>query len=131
VILTARSILIVETVTYHNPCYLGRHSEMFEEPRRLIQRIPGVTLLEIENAGADSDRCGMGGGRMWMEPPRNLISSQAIAEKRVHQAFDTGAEILLTACPFCIITLNEAVKSLEKETTIKVMDITELIAMSL
>ena len=122
---------IEKTVTYHDPCYLGRHSEMFEEPRRLIQRIPGVTLVEIENARADSDCCGMGGGRMWMEPPRNLLSSQAIAEKRIHQALDTGAEILLTACPFCNITLNDAVKSLEKEDAIKVMDITELIAMSL
>jgi len=120
-----------KTVTYHDPCYLGRHSEMFEEPRKLIQSIPGVTLVEIEDNKKDSDCCGMGGGRMWMEPPKGLISSQAIAEKRVHQALDTGAEILLTACPFCNITLNDAVKSLEKEGTIKVMDITELIAMSL
>ena len=120
-----------KTVTYHDPCYLGRHSEMFEEPRKLIQSIPGVTLVEIEDNKKDSDCCGMGGGRMWMEPPKGLISSQAIAEKRVHQALDTGAEMLLTACPFCNITLNDAVKSLEKEGTIKVMDITELIAMSL
>jgi Fe-S oxidoreductase len=119
-----------KTVTYHDPCYLGRHSEVFEEPRNLIQSIPGVTFVEIENNKQDSDCCGMGGGRMWMEPPKELISSQAIAEKRVHQALDTGAEILLTACPFCNITLNDAVKSLEKEGTIKVMDITELISMS-
>lgn len=122
---------VEKTVTYHDPCYLGRHSELFEEPRRLIQRIPGVTLVEIENSGADSDCCGMGGGRMWMEPPRNLLSSQAIAERRVRQALDTGAEILLTACPFCNITLNDAVKSLEKEDTIRVMDITEIVSMSL
>jgi len=119
-----------KTVTYHDPCYLGRHSEIFEEPRKLIQSIPGVTLVEIEDNKQDSDCCGMGGGRMWMEPPKELISSQAIAEKRVHQALNTGAEILLTVCPFCNITLNDAVKSLEKEGTIKVMDITELISMS-
>lgn len=117
-------------VTYHDPCYLGRHSEVFEEPRKLIQRIPGVTFVEMENSRADSDCCGMGGGRMWMEPPKGLVSSQVIAEKRVQQALDTGAEILLTACPFCNITLNDAVKSLEKEDSIKVMDITELISMS-
>lgn len=120
-----------KTVTYHDPCYLGRHSEIFEEPRKLIQSIPGVILVEIENNKQDSDCCGMGGGRMWMEPPKGLITSQAIAEKRVHQALDTGAEILLTACPFCNITLNDAVKSLEKEDSLAVMDITELIAMSL
>jgi Fe-S oxidoreductase len=120
-----------KTVTYHDPCYLGRHSEIFEEPRELIQKVPGVTLVEMENARADSDCCGMGGGRMWMEPPQGLLSSQAIAERRVHQALATGAEVLLTACPFCNITLNDAVKSLEKEDSIKVMDITELISMSL
>jgi len=93
--------------------------------------VPGVTLVEMENVREDSECCGMGGGRMWMEPPPGLLSSQQIAERRVHQALDTGAEILLAACPFCNITLNDAVKSLEKEDTITVMDITELIAMSL
>ena len=118
-------------MTYHDPCYLGRHSEIFDEPRKLIQKIPGVSLVEMENSRADSDCCGMGGGRMWMEPPQGLLSSQAIAERRVQQALATGAEVLLTACPFCNITLNDAVKSLGKEETIKVMDITELVAMSL
>jgi Fe-S oxidoreductase len=118
-------------VTYHDPCYLGRRSEVFEEPRDLIQKIPGVTFVEIENNKKESDCCGMGGGRMWMELPKGLISSQAIAEKRIQQALDTGAEILLTACPFCNITLNDAVKALEKEDAIEVMDITELISMSL
>ncbi len=118
-------------ITYHDPCYLGRRSEVFEEPRELIRRIPGVVFVEMEKSGQDSDCCGMGGGRMWMEPPGGLVSSQAIAERRVKQAIDTGAEILLTACPFCNITLNDSVKSLEKEDAIKVMDITELVSMSL
>ncbi len=122
---------VSKRVTYHDPCYLGRHSEIFDEPRDLMQKVPGITLVEMENARADSDCCGMGGGRMWMEPPQGLLSSQAIAERRVHQALETGAEVLLTACPFCNITLNDAVKSLEKEETIKVMDITELLSMSL
>jgi len=115
-------------VTYHDPCYLGRHSEVFEEPRRLIQRIPGITFVEMENSKEDSDCCGMGGGRMWIEVPKGLVSSPAVAEKRVRQALDTDAEILLTACPFCNITLRDAVKSLEREDTMKVMDITELIS---
>jgi Fe-S oxidoreductase len=122
---------VTKTVTYHDPCYLGRHSEIYEEPRDLIQKVPGITLLEMENAREDSNCCGMGGGRMWMEPPQGLLSSQAIAERRVHQALDTSAEILLTACPFCNITLNDAVKALEKEDALRVMDITELISMSL
>jgi Fe-S oxidoreductase len=118
-------------VTYHDPCYLGRHSEVFEEPRKLIQRIPGVIFVEMENSGADSDCCGMGGGRMWMEPPRTLVSSQTIAEKRVRQALDTEAEILLTACPFCNTTLKDAVNALEREDVLEVMDITALVSLSL
>jgi len=120
-----------KTVTYHDPCYLGRHSEIFEEPRKLIQSIPGVTLVEIENNKQDSDCCGMGGGRMWMEPPKGLMSSQAIAEKRINQALDTGAEMLLTACPFCKISFTDAVKVLDKEDAIQIIDITELISMAL
>lgn len=68
---------------------------------------------------------------MWTEFSGGFVSSQAIAEKRVNQSLDTGAEILLTACPFCNITLTDAVKALEKEDTTKVMDITELMAMAL
>jgi heterodisulfide reductase subunit D len=60
-----------------------------------------------------------------------LLSSQSIAERRIHQVLDTGAEILLTACPFCNITLNDAVKALEKENSLAVMDITELLCISL
>lgn len=120
-----------KAVTYHDPCYLGRHSEVFEEPRKLIQAIPGVKLVEIEASKRESDCCGMGGGRMWTEFSSGFVSSQAIAEKRLQQALDTSAEVLLTACPFCNITMNDAVKSLEKEETIKVMDITELLCMSL
>ncbi|MBW1736908.1 MAG: (Fe-S)-binding protein, partial [Deltaproteobacteria bacterium] len=86
---------------------------------------------EMENAKEDSNCCGMGGGRMWMEPPKGLLSSQVIAEKRVEQALDTKAEVLLTACAFCNITLSDAIKSMEKEGSIKVMDITELICSSL
>ncbi|MBW2309869.1 MAG: (Fe-S)-binding protein [Deltaproteobacteria bacterium] len=125
------STKIEKTVTYHDPCYLGRHSEVFEEPRNLIRSIPGVTLVEMEHVRADSDCCGIGGGRMWMEPHKSLLSSQAIADRRVRQALDTGAEILLTACPFCNITLNDSVKSLDKEDIITVMDISELVLMSL
>ena len=73
----------------------------------------------------------MGGGRMWMEPPQGLISSQEISRKRIQQALDTGAEILLTACPFCNISLSDEIKSMNKEDSIEVLDITTLVSMSL
>jgi len=117
-------------VTYHDPCYLGRRSEVFQEPRKLIHHVPGVHFVEMQKTGENSDCCGMGGGRMWMEPPQGLVSSQEIAARRIEQALDTGAEILLTACPFCNITLSDAVKSMEKEDAIQVMDITELVSMA-
>jgi len=122
---------VSKKVTYHDPCYLGRRSDVYDEPRKLIKTIPGVELVEMDKCREDSDCCGMGGGRMWMEPPETLVSSQAIANNRVRQALDTGAEILLTACPFCNITLNDAVKTLQKEDVIQVMDITELIVSAL
>jgi Fe-S oxidoreductase len=122
------SLKIEKKVTYHDPCYLGRRSEVFEEPRKLIKRIPGITFVEMEMFRENSDCCGMGGGRMWMEIPKGLVTSQTIAERRVKQALDTGAEVLLTACPFCKITLTDAVKALRVGESIQVMDITELIA---
>jgi Fe-S oxidoreductase len=120
-----------KTVTYHDPCYLGRHSGVYEEPRQLIKRVPGVILREIENNKDSSDCCGMGGGRMWMEPPKGLISSQAISRKRIQQALDSGADILVTACPFCNISLSDEIKAMGKEDSLEVMDITTLISMSL
>lgn len=67
------------------------------------------------------------GGRMWIEVPRGFLSSQARAESRIRQALDTGAEIVLTACPLCNTTLGDAVKSMGKDDSIKVTDITELV----
>lgn len=122
---------IPRVVTYHDPCYLGRHSEVFDAPRKLIGRIPGVIFTEMETHGRDSECCGMGGGRMWMEPPDGFVRSQTIAEKRVRQALATGADTLLTACPFCKITFHDALKALGKEEEMKVMDITELVGLSL
>jgi Fe-S oxidoreductase len=125
------SAKIKKKVTYHDPCYLGRRSEVFEEPRMLIERIPGVTFVEMERCRDNSDCCGMGGGRMWMEIPKGLVSSQAIAEKRVKQALETGAEILITACPFCKITLTDAVNAMKVEGSLEVMDIIELVAQTM
>jgi Fe-S oxidoreductase len=122
---------IKKKVTYHDPCYLGRRGEVFDAPRKLIEKIPGVTFVEMDRCRENSDCCGMGGGRMWMEIPKGLVSSQAIAEKRVKQALATDAEVLLTACPFCRVTLTDAVKAMGMEKSIQVMDITELVAQAI
>ena len=122
---------VSKKVTYHDPCYLGRHCGVFEEPRKLIRRIPGLEFVEIEDSGENSNCCGMGGGRMWTELPEGFVTSQKIGEARIVQALATGAEVLLTACPFCNITLNDAVKDLGKESALKVTDITECLCEAL
>jgi len=126
------STKVNKKVTYHDPCYLGRRSEVFEEPRKLIEKIPGITFVEMRKNRENSDCCGMGGGRMWMEAPEGLVSSDSIAKRRIEQALETGADILVTACPFCHITLNDAAKAMGDEaSSITVMDIAELVRMSL
>jgi Fe-S oxidoreductase len=97
-------------VTYHDPCYLGRHNRIFDEPREVIRSIPGVTLTEMRNHGPDSLCCGGGGGRMWQGP--ELRGEARMGEIRIKEAHETGAEILITACPLCLIMLEDASKTL-------------------
>jgi Fe-S oxidoreductase/nitrate reductase gamma subunit len=110
------------TVTYHDPCYLGRHNGILEAPRRLLEKMPGVRLVEMEDHGAESLCCGGGGGRMWEELP----GQGSPAQRRVRQAVDTGAEALVTACPLCLVMLEDARKTAGVEERIEVVDLAEL-----
>ena len=110
-------------VTYHDPCYLGRHSSIYDEPRRLLESIPGLTLLEMQNSRERSFCCGGGGGGPWKDSP----GKKSLGEIRIEEAIGTGAEVVATACPYCIRTLNEAVAKLGAGNEIKVRDITELL----
>ena len=113
--------------TFHDPCYLGRYNNIYEAPRNVIRSIPGVSLVEMAHWGADSLCCGGGGGRMWQE----LEGEQKLAEIRVREAADTGADVMVTACPYCLIMLEDAVKTAEIKSGLKVMDLNELVAKSL
>jgi Fe-S oxidoreductase/nitrate reductase gamma subunit len=117
------------TVTYHDPCYLGRHNRIFEEPREVIRSIPGVKLVEMSHHGPDSLCCGAGGGRMWQG--KELDGEARMSEIRVREAHVTGAEVVITACPLCLIMLEDAVKTLGLEKELKVMDLNELVLQSL
>jgi Fe-S oxidoreductase/nitrate reductase gamma subunit len=117
------------TVTYHDPCYLGRHNRIFEEPRDVIRSIPGTTLIEMGHHGPDSLCCGAGGGRMWQG--KELDGEARMSEIRVREAHATGAEVLITACPLCLIMLEDALKTLGLEKELKVMDLNELVLHSL
>jgi len=114
-------------VTYHDPCYLGRYNHIYEAPRRVIRSIPGVRLVEMSHFGPDSLCCGGGGGRMWQE----LKDQKKLSEVRIREAADTGADIVVTACPYCLIMLEDALKTADLEDRLKVMDLNELLKESL
>jgi len=115
-------------VTYHDPCYLGKHNGIFDEPRNVLKSIPGLELIEMDRSREKSLCCEGGGGRMWLE---GTNPGTRLAQLRVQEALDTGAEILATACPFCLSTLDEAVKHLNAEEKIRVLDIAEIAVQAL
>jgi Fe-S oxidoreductase len=94
-----------ETVTYHDPCYLGRHNKIYMPPRELITNMPGVNLVEMDRNQEKSFCCGAGGGRMWME---ETIGTR-VNQNRGDEALATGATKIAVACPFCSVMLNDAV----------------------
>ncbi len=111
------------TVTYHDPCYLGKHNRIFDEPRAVLKSIPGLKLVEMDRSREKSLCCEGGGGRMWLEGTNPGLR---LAQLRVKEALETGADVLATACPFCLLTLEEAVKHLNAEDRIQVLDIAEI-----
>jgi len=117
---------VKKVVTYHDPCFLGKQNAIFDEPRILLNAIPGLTFKELDRSRERSLCCEGGGGRMWVESSSD--TGQRLAEVRVNDAVDLGAEILATACPFCVLTLEDAVKTSGHEQRLRVMDVTELIA---
>jgi Fe-S oxidoreductase len=117
---------VADTVTYHDPCYLGRHQDIYEAPRRILQSIPGLTLIEMANNRENSLCCGGGGGGAWHDVPR----SQRLGALRVEEALSSGAEVIATACPYCIRMLNDAVRMLGVGDRITVRDLAELLMQS-
>ena len=115
-------------VTYHDPCYLGKHNQIFDEPRQVLESIPGLKLVEMDRSREKSLCCEGGGGRMWLE---GTNPGTRLAQMRVKEALETGAQILATACPFCLLTLDEAVKHLNATDRIQVMDVAEIAAQAL
>jgi Fe-S oxidoreductase len=119
---------VEKTVTYHDPCYLGKHNGIFDDPRTVLNAIPGVNLVEMDRSREKSLCCEGGGGRMWLE---GTNPGTRLAQQRVQEALDTGAEILATACPFCLLTLDEAVKHLNAQDRMQVLDIAEIAVQAL
>lgn len=114
---------IRKKVTFHDPCYLGRYNGIYELPREILKSIPGVELVEMPRNRNRSFCCGAGGGNLVREYPGEFRPNNL----RAREAAETGAEILAVACPFCMIMLEDGVKSEKLEEKIKVLDIIELV----
>jgi len=112
------------SITYHDPCYLGRHNNIFDQPRDVLKSIPGVKLNEMPDSRIDSLCCGGGGGRVWMETQKG----QRFSDIRIEQALGINAEVLVTACPYCITMLEDSRLTMDAAEKIEVKDITEVVA---
>ena len=113
-------------MTYHDSCYLGRHNDIYEQPRKILNNLPDVTAVEMERNRERGFCCGGGGGRMWLE---ERIGTR-ISEMRIDQAVDTKAQVVATACPFCLQMFGDAIKAKAVEESLQVMDVAELVAES-
>ncbi|PDH43319.1 MAG: hypothetical protein CND43_04110 [Flavobacteriales bacterium MED-G15] len=111
-------------ITYHDPCYLGRANQVYEAPRDLIKKLD-AELVEMKNCKAKGLCCGAGGAQMFKEPEKG---NKDINIERTEQAIATQPEIVAAACPFCNTMLSDGIKNKQKEETMEIKDIAELIA---
>jgi Fe-S oxidoreductase len=111
-------------ITFHDPCYLGRANNVYEAPRDLIQKLD-VELLEMKRSKANGLCCGAGGAQMFKDAEQG---NKEINIERTEEALETTPDIVAAACPFCNTMMSDGIKNKEKEATVKVMDIAELIA---
>ena len=115
------------SVTYHDPCYLGRHNGIFDQPRGLIEST-GAKLTEPSRSGSNSFCCGAGGGQFWKEEEKGR---ERVSTNRYRELKQTGAKTVATGCPFCMRMLTEETAKEEPETVMEVLDVAEIVARSL
>lgn len=110
-------------VTYHDPCYLGRHNGIYDAPRDVLMKIPGLELIEMADSLKNSLCCGGGGGRIWMDTPME----ERFSDLRLKQADGAGAQVLATSCPYCITNFEESRLNLAYDDVLEIKDITEIV----
>ena len=110
--------------TYHDPCYLGRHNQVYDDPRDVLDAIPGLKRVEMTRSRDRSFCCGGGGLALFYEPKEE----QRIGVLRVRMAAEAGASVIVTACPFCLLNLEDAIKVAGLEAQLRAMDLTEVVA---
>jgi Fe-S oxidoreductase len=114
------------TVTFHDPCYLGRHNGEYDAPRRLLEAIPGLRLTEMQRCRENGYCCGGGGGGMWLDGHTDQHVVERLSERRVREAAEAGADVLAVCCPYEVSRFEDAAKSTGNEQLL-VRDIVELI----
>lgn len=119
----ADKAVIEETITFHDPCYLGRYNQQYDAPREALASLPGVSMVEMSMNKQKSFCCGAGGGRMFMEEH----IGKRINLERTDQAVATGAGTIATGCPFCMTMMSDGVKDRSQEDNVRVKDIAEII----
>jgi len=119
---------ISKTITYHDACYLGRHNDIYEAPREILQKIPQSRSVEMARCRDKGFCCGGGGGHFWVEEKAGM---PRISEMRTEHALDTKAAIVATACPYCLQMFEDAIKAKDAAEILKAMDLSELVAEAL
>jgi len=117
---------IQEVLTFHDPCYLGRYNKVYEEPRDVLRRIPGARTVEMQQCRGRSFCCGAGGARMWMEER----IGEKVNHRRLEHALETGAQVVATACPYCLLMMDDAAKTKDREDVAR-QDLAEILERSL
>lgn len=116
-----------EKITFHDSCYLGRANDVYEAPRAVLAALD-TALVEMKRSKRNGLCCGAGGAQMFKEPEKG---NKDINIERTGEALETGAEIIAAGCPFCMVMLTDGTKHYEKESSVKVLDVAELVAQSM
>jgi Fe-S oxidoreductase len=124
----AKSLDNEDIYTYHDPCYLGRHNGIYEAPRKILASIPGIQIVEMERNRDRSFCCGGGDINLWYDIEEEEMR---MGEKRVAMAHEAGANVIVTACPFCLLNFDDAIKTSGLEGQMKVVDLMELLISTL